>query len=189
MNAASLNNLLIQIEQAVRRIGLASAMVLLPALIVVRLFEVYTRAWLNQPGSLFNAMEREIFLLLVLLTIGAAYVSGSHVRVDVLRERFSPRVRSAIELLGGLLFVLPFGAVVMWYGTDMVMTTLQAGERAAVLLGAPMRWLLVAAIPFGIELFLVAVLTRMARHLFFLTGDLPDPDRQPLTTTSLSSRS
>ncbi|MGB7182589.1 MAG: TRAP transporter small permease subunit [Burkholderiaceae bacterium] len=185
-----MNSLLLQIEQAIRRISLASAMILLPALIVVRLVEVYTRAWLNQPGSYYNALERELFLLLILLTIGGAYVSNAHVRVDVLRERFSAKARSLIELLGGLLFVLPFGAVVIWYGTDLAVSTMRAGERAAITLGAPLRWMLVAAVPLGIELFVLAVVTRMLRHLFFLTGDLPDPNAQvtkPPTRDSLAT--
>lgn len=172
----TLNHILVSLEDAVRRIGLGAAMVLLPALILVRLVEIYTRSWLNHPGSVFNAMERELFLLLVLLIIGSAYVSGSHVRVDVLRERFSAQTRSLIELLGGLLFVLPFGAVVFWYGTDMVSSAWVAGERAAIALGAPVRWLLVAALPFGVLLFSLAVVVRMARHWFFLMGDLPDPE-------------
>jgi len=160
------------VERWVHRIGLWTAIILIPLLIGVRIVEMVTRK-LNTPSSLFNAMEAELFLLFAFLTIGAAYVSNAHVKVDILHERFSPQAKAWVDVLGALFFVLPFALIILWFGYDMVRLAFEAGERSALGLGRPLRWIIVAATPAGIGLFLLAVLCRMARQVLFLTGRGP----------------
>ena len=48
-----------------------------------------------------------------LLGLSYAYQADSHIRVDVLHERWSRRTQAWIELYGILLFMLPFIAVIL----------------------------------------------------------------------------
>lgn len=159
------DRLLRRTEVFIQRLSLVSAILLLPALIFIRVFEIYTRVNLNRPGSLFNNMESELFLIFIFLSIGAAYLNDAHVRVDILSARFSPRFKAQIELLGAVLFVLPITAIVLWYGVGMVWSAHADGETAAIALGAPVRWMIVAAVPIGIGLFALGVLARAIRLL------------------------
>jgi TRAP-type mannitol/chloroaromatic compound transport system permease small subunit len=156
-------------ETGIARIGLVLAIILLPLIMSARVFEVVARN-LNLPGSLFNAAEGELFVLFAFLTIASAYVSGAHVRVDIFRDRFGPKIRALIELAGGLLLVLPFCLVVVWYGAIIVETTWAHGERAAVALGGQLRWMIVASIPVGVGMLGLAVISRMIREAAFLLG-------------------
>ncbi|MEO1686827.1 MAG: TRAP transporter small permease subunit [Pseudomonadota bacterium] len=158
-----------RIENAVRLIGLAAALILIPLMIAVRATEIATRPW-NVAGSLFNAMEGELFILFAFLTLGAAYVADAHVRVDVLAERFSARTRAVIDLVGLVVFVLPFGAIVLAHGGTMARLSFEDGERMALTFGAATRWLMIGAIPFGVGLFLVAALCRAVRAWRLLRG-------------------
>jgi TRAP-type mannitol/chloroaromatic compound transport system permease small subunit len=119
----------------------------------------------NYTTSLPQYLEWELFVFLVLLTLGYAYVRGAHVRVDVIRERLGPRARSRIELIGLLLLMLPFTLVVVYYGIPYTIESYQAGEKLALGLGAPGRWLLKAAMPFGLGLFLIAAIIAAVRNL------------------------
>lgn len=157
------------IETLIRRLGFLAALILLPAMMLSRLTEITTR-YLHTPGSVFNAMESEFFLLFAFLIAGSAAVSDAHVRVDIFRDRFGPRVRAWIEILGTVFFVLPFTAAVIWYGSVLVGSAWQADERAAIALGAPVRWIIVLATPLGIGLLALAIVCRTARHIAFLTG-------------------
>ena len=154
-------------ERLVRSIGLYAAMTLLPLLIFGRVYEILTRA-LNTPGSIFNAMESELFLLFAFLIVGSAYVSNSHVKVDILESRFSKKTKAMIDLFGMIFFVLPFAAIVIWYGTTMVLLAYEAGERSAITFGAPLRWINVSVIPVGIGLFTIAAICRTLRSLLNL---------------------
>ena len=172
-----LTDTLVEIEKAVGRVGLISALILLPCLMSARVLEILLRNF-NLPGSLFNAMEREFFLLFAMLIVGSGYAWNTHVRVDILRDRFSPRRRAWIEGIGAAVFILPFAMVVLWYGTLQTGLVLSAGERAAIAFGAPLRWIVVGAMPYGILLFLIAVLARCARAILFLRGLGDDPFQQ-----------
>jgi TRAP-type mannitol/chloroaromatic compound transport system permease small subunit len=165
-----------QIDRWIRRISLIGAFIFLPLLIFVRVFEIYTRNIINQPSSLYNAMEREVFVVFIFLTFGAAYVSDGHVRVDVLRGRFSPRVKAWIETLGAIFLVLPLTAIVFWFGWDMVASAIKHGERSAIFFGASMRWFILATLPFGVALYAAAVLSRMTRNILYLKGAIAMPE-------------
>lgn len=166
--------LIAAIERQIRRVGFIAALILLPAMMLARLTEIVTRP-MNIPGSLFNAMEAEFFLLFAFLIAGAAAVSDGHVRVDIFRDRFGPRLRAWIDILGTVIFVLPFTAAVMWYGILLTGSALESGERAALAMGAPLRWVIVFATPFGIWLLALAILCRTARQIAFLIGRGPEP--------------
>lgn len=161
-------------EKLIRRLGFGAALILLPAMMIARLTEITTRS-MNIPGSLFNAMEAEFFLLFAFLIAGAAAVNDAHVRVDIFRDRFGPRGRAWIELLGTVVFVVPFAIVVIWYGAVLVESAWSDGERAAFALGAPVRWIVVLATPLGIGLLGLAILCRTIRHVWFLLGRAPAP--------------
>ncbi len=165
-----------RIDRWITRIGLTGAFIFLPCLIFVRVFEIYTRNIVNQPSSLYTALEREVFVVFIFLTFGAAYVSDGHVRVDVLRGQLSPRLKAWIEVIGAILLVAPLTAIVIWFGLDMVASAVKHGERAAIFFGAPMRWLVLATLPFGVAVYAAAVFSRMTRNILYLRGAAPIPE-------------
>lgn len=54
------------------------------------------------------------FAALFLLASAATLRDDGHVRVDILRPRFSPRGRAAIELAGAYLFIVPICILIFW---------------------------------------------------------------------------
>lgn len=169
-----LEHRLLLLEATLRRVGMIAALLLIPALMLTRLVEIITR-YLNTPGSLYNAMESELFLLFVFLTIAAAYAGDHHVRVDVFRDRMGPRVRAWVEIFGTLFFILPFACIVLWYGGILTGIVWTDGERSAIALGAPVRFLIIGAMPLGVAMFLIIALSRMTRTILFLQGNAADP--------------
>jgi len=64
-----------------------------------------------------NALnELQWYLFSVIFLLGAAYALNHdvHVRVDVLYSSLSRRARAWIDLLGSLLFLLPFSVLLLW---------------------------------------------------------------------------
>ena len=123
---------LLGVEATLRRAGIAMAMFLIPALMLARLTEILTRH-LNTPGSLYNAMESELFLLFAFLTLAAAYAGDHHVRVDIFRARMRPRPRAMLEIAGTVIFTLPF---TVWVLTTFMRELPTELEEAAVVDGA-----------------------------------------------------
>ena len=173
-----MTKILSMLEKLVSFIGIASALVLLPLLIGVRIYEIVMRKLFNAPSAFLQFIEWEAFTLLVLLSLGFAYVRNAHVRVDILRDRLKPGTRAGIELAGFLLFMVPVALVVIVAGVEYAADAYQIGERAALAFGRPFRWLIKGALPFGVGLFIVAATVAALRNLRFLRrGEgAPAPD-------------
>lgn len=147
-------------------VGLAS----LIALVTLRSYEIFSRNMLGKSSQFFDFAEAEAFLLLFFASLAYAYVRDAHVRVDVFRARWSPRLRAWGEILGAVVLVFPFVAIVGIYGIDRVAGIAELGQRSALALGAPFGWVIHAAMPLGIGLFGFAVAIAVVRNIRYLAG-------------------
>ena len=82
-----------------------------------------------------------------MLGIPYALKVGAHVRVDIFYARMSPRGRNLVDLVGSLLFLLPFGAFVIWVSLDYVATSWRIREGSPEVGGVPFVYLLKTLIP------------------------------------------
>jgi TRAP-type mannitol/chloroaromatic compound transport system permease small subunit len=105
--------------------------------------------------------------------IVACTARDRHVRVDVFRERMTPRLRAWVDLYGLLLLQAPFLALVLWSAVPFVAESFAVGERSAAAGGLPARWAIKAALPVAFALLCLATLARLARVAGTLFGDRP----------------
>ena len=110
-----------------------------------------------------------------LLGLSYAYQADSHIRVDVLHERWSPRTQAWIEFYGTLLFLIPFIVMILIFGFPFVSTSFELGEISQSPGGLPYRWLVKAALPAGFLLLLLAVVSRLSRVCAALFVDSEEP--------------
>lgn len=111
-----------------------------------------------------------IFAVIVLFGGVHAFRDGQHVQVDFLSANFSPRTRRVIEMLGDLLFLLPFSAIIVWYGTKFAWSAYLSGE-ASTYGGLSSRWIIKACLPLSFALLGIAGLSRALGSLHaLLTG-------------------
>jgi TRAP-type mannitol/chloroaromatic compound transport system permease small subunit len=68
----------------------------------------------NLSSNAWIELQWYLFSLVFLLGAAPALAKGAHVRVDVLYARVPPRARAWIDLLGSLLFLLPFTLFGLW---------------------------------------------------------------------------
>ena len=172
-----MSRLLYRAEKLLEWLCLCTGLFSLAMLIILRVYEIFSRNVLGESSQWFDFAESEAFLLLVFLSLALPYPRDAHVRVDVLRARWRPRTRARIEIIGAFGFVLPFAAVVIYYGAERVVDVADLGQRSALGLGAPIAWVIHASLPVGIGLFAGAVLLGSVRNVRFLLGqdDKPAP--------------
>ena len=89
--------------------------------------------------------------------------ADAHVRVDVLRERLRPRLQIWLELYGILLLLLPFVALIVWFGVPFAFEAFASGEVSQSPGGLSYRWLIKATLPLGFLLLLLSALARLLR--------------------------
>ncbi len=119
------------------------------ALMVTIIFDVITRRFLNVGSVTLQELEWHFHGALFLLCLGFTYLKDAHVRVDLFRDKFSVRTNRLIEIFGCLFFLLPYCAVVIYFGIDFAAIAYSAGEMSANTEGLAFRWIIKACLPLG----------------------------------------
>lgn len=121
-----------------------------------------SNAWLEAQWYVFGAL----FLL------GAGYTlkHNGHVRIDILYQRFSPRGQAWIDLLGGLLFLLPFAGLLTWLSWPMFMDAWHMQEMSPDD-GGLIRWPAKLLLPLGFGLLFLQGVSEIIKRIGALTGN------------------
>ena len=125
----------------------------------------------------FQDLEWHLHAALFLLCLGFAYSRNSHVRIEMLRDRFSTELKAWIEFLFCLIFLLPYSALVLYNGLDFAYRAFAINEVSAALTGLSHRWIIKSFVPIGMVLLLIGLLAVLLRNALFLFGP-PDVREQ-----------
>lgn len=101
-----------------------------------------------------------LMFVLVMLLFGHTYLEDGHVRVDVLRRRWSPRALAFIELTGCGLVLLPLSLVLLRYGWHALLDTSKYADAVI--------WVTKAAGALGPVLLALAGIAVVLRNVAFL---------------------
>jgi TRAP-type mannitol/chloroaromatic compound transport system permease small subunit len=97
-----------------------------------------------------SLIEGQWYLFALIFLLGAGYTlqRNGHVRVDVLRTRWPPRRQARMEVIGTLLFLLPFCLVMVLTSLDTVAESWRIAEGSPDPAGLP-RFPIKTIIPLG----------------------------------------
>lgn len=143
-------------------IGEAASWLWLAVLLVV-LGNVFSRFVLSRGSIALEELSWHLFGATLMLTLAYAVVRDDHVRVDVLREKFSLRSQAIIELLAILLLALP---VVILMVDALIPFAWQAfiyDERSQAPSGLPHRFIFKSVLPLGLALVALTLFSRATR--------------------------
>jgi len=127
-----------------------------------------SNAWLEIQWYLFGA----IFLL------GAGYTlkHNGHVRIDIFYNRLPPRGQAWVDLLGGVLFLLPMAVLLAWLAWAMLLEDWTSGEMSADA-GGLLRWPVKLLLPLGFALLALQGLSEVIKQAGVLSGRV-EPARE-----------
>jgi TRAP-type mannitol/chloroaromatic compound transport system permease small subunit len=114
-----------------------------------------------------------VWMHAVVFLLGAGYTfrNGGHVRVDILYGRASPTRKAWVDIVGTLIFLFPWLAVLAWDSQGFILGSWQLKESSQQTGGMPGMYLLKA----GIWVFCILVglqgLALLSRSILFLRGD------------------
>ena len=145
--------------------------------LVMILFGVYNAAvryiysYLGRNLSSNAYLDIQWYLFGAMFLLGAAYGlrHNAHVRVDIIAGRLSVRAQTWIELLGTVLFLLPFCAIVLWFSLDWVSISWQVKE-ASPNPGGLARYPIKLVVPAAFALLLLQGLSQLIKCVAVLTG-------------------
>jgi TRAP-type mannitol/chloroaromatic compound transport system permease small subunit len=137
-------------------------------LIAVIVLQVVLRYGFGHGLVVLEELQWHLYALAFMFGLAYALVTDSHVRVDLIYSRLPVRVRHWIEILGTLLLLLPFIAVILYYGLEFFHASWIHNERSLAPLGLPWRWAIKAVIPLSFLLLALAAVSRLWRTMVLL---------------------
>ena len=159
----------LKLENILVFIGKIGAWLSLP-LIGIIIFDIISRRFFVLGSTKLQEMEWHLHAALFLLALGYAYVKNSHVRIEVIRESFSTKLKSILEVIGILFFILPYTALIVWFGLDFVSRSFQMNEVSSALTGLSHRWIIKSFVPMGMAFLWLAGISVLFRNLAYLIG-------------------
>jgi TRAP-type mannitol/chloroaromatic compound transport system permease small subunit len=124
-------------------------------------------------GSLW-LQESIVYAHATLFMLAAAWTlaAGGHVRVDIFYTDASPRRKALVDLVGTLVFLLPFALALLWLSLPYVARSWALLERSREASGLPLVFLLKTLIPlFAILLGLQGIVQAIRATLALRRGE------------------
>ncbi len=129
-------------------------------------FDLSSNAWLE--------LQWYLFAYVFLCGAGYVFLKNAHVRIDFVSSRLSARARNWIDVVGIILFLLPFCILVISLGWPFFFNSWKSGELS-LNAGGLIRWPAYLTIPLGFALLLLQGLSELIKRIAFLRGHIPDP--------------
>jgi len=133
--------------------------------IIRKVFDVSSNAWLEMQWQLFGA----VFMLAAAWT----FLDNEHIRIDIVNSRFPKRVRDWIDLLGHLVFFMPFVLLMLYDGIPFFQQSYRINEQS-LNAGGLAQWPAKLLIPLGFFFLLLQGVSEIIKRIAVMRGELRD---------------
>lgn len=135
--------------------------------IVRKLFNVSSNAWLELQWMLFGA----VFLMCASWTLQLK----EHIRIDIVNSMLPKRVRQWIDLLGHLLFLLPFTVLIVYHSWPFFLRSYAINEQSLSAGGLP-QWPAKGLVVIGFVMLTFQGISEVIKQIAIMTGRLEDEE-------------
>ena len=135
--------------------------------IVRKVFSVSSNAWLELQWMLFGA----VFLLCASWTLQVK----EHIRIDIVNSMLPKRVRQWIELLGHVLFLMPFALLIVYHSWPFFTRSYAINEQSLSAGGLP-QWPAKGLVVIGFVMLSFQGISEIIKQVAVMRGDLEDDE-------------
>lgn len=126
-------------------------------------FSISSNAWLEIQWYMFGT----------LVLLGASYTlkKNEHVRVDIVYSNISTRKQIWIDIVGGVLFLLPATLILSYLSWPVFYNSFMQGEVSSNA-GGLLRWPIKIFLPIGFALLSLQGVSELIKRVAILRGDM-----------------
>ena len=149
-----------RVEDCIRAIGNATSWLAL-VLVAIVCASVLLRYAFGVSSLAFDELQWHIYSGSWILGFSYATAQRTHVRNDILYNRYSEINQKRVDFYSHLVLVLPFAVIMSYHAWDFVAWSWQQNEGSIDPGGLPHRWVIKSILFAGLVLFGVAALARV----------------------------
>ena len=117
--------------------------------------DVLLRYVFNFSTAALYEMEWHLFAIIFLLASPYTLQKNKHVRVDVFYNNFSKRKKNIIDLIGNIIFLIPFSFIIFYTSLPFVADSYSILESSPDPGGLPYRFIIKSIIPIAFFLLMI----------------------------------
>jgi TRAP-type mannitol/chloroaromatic compound transport system permease small subunit len=155
------------IENTIEKIGRWCS-ALNVVLIVAIIAQVVLRYGFGLGMVQLEELQWHLYAVNVVFGLSYCQVTNSHIRLDVLHDKFSRRTKEKIEILGILILLMPLIYVIFYHSIDFLWEAIRTGERSDSPMGLCCRWIPKALIPISMILLFLSATARVVKAFSYL---------------------
>ena len=110
-------------------------------------YDVISRYFFHGGSIALQELEWHLFGVMILFGMSYTLKTEGHVRVDFIYNNLSPKKQALINILGTLIFIIPFALFIVYGSYDFVMDSYTTNEISDDPGGLTHRWIIKAMIP------------------------------------------
>jgi TRAP-type mannitol/chloroaromatic compound transport system permease small subunit len=154
------------------RVGRFTMWLILATTVISAGNAIVRKAFNTSSNSLLE-IQWYLFAAVFMLGAGYGFLKNSHVRIDFVSARLSPRTRNWIDVGGIVLVLIPFCLICIALSWPMFVQAYESGEMSQNA-GGLIRWPVYALMPLGFALLLLQALSELLKRVLFLRDLGPD---------------
>ncbi len=159
-----MNKIADKIDAANEKIGRSVSWLTL-ILVLLVCYDVISRYLFKSSIVAIQELQWHFFAIIFLVAAAYTLKYDEHVRVDVLYSKFSPRTQAVINLIGTIIFLIPFCLLIVYASRNFVFSSFQIAETSPDPGGLPARYILKAILPISFFLILLQGIALILRSI------------------------
>lgn len=133
--------------------------------IFVIILQVVLRYGFGHGLVLLEELQWHFYAVAFMFGLSYAMMSDSHVGMDLVYEKLSPKWQCRWDIFGILILLLPFACLIFYYSLDFVHESWRLNERSVAPQGLPWRWAIKSVLPISFALLVMASISRLIRTI------------------------
>lgn len=152
------------LEKIIKKIGETCSWLSFILVILISL-DVFLRYVFNFSSASLYELEWHMFAVIFMIGSSLTLQKDEHVRVDVFYNKFSDKGKIIINLIGNIIFLLPFSLVIFYTSIPFVEDSFRVLESSPDPGGLPFRFFIKSIIPISFLLLALQGILNVYKNL------------------------
>ena len=133
----------------------------------------------------FLELQWVLFSIIFLLCSPWTLLKNEHIRIDVVNHSLPLKVRSWIDMIGHVFFLVPFAIILLWTSIPFFLSSFRLNEQSFSAGGLP-QWPAKSLIMIGMTLLLLQAASEIIKRAAAMAGVIPDPNAVVLSAHQIA---
>ncbi|MGD2097166.1 MAG: TRAP transporter small permease subunit [Desulfobacterales bacterium] len=133
--------------------------------IVAIIIQVILRYGFGHGLVLLEELQWHFYAVAFMFGLSYAVTTDSHVGMDLVFDKLSPKWQCRWDIFGILVLLLPFAALICYQSLDFVYESWRLNERSVAPQGLPWRWAIKSVVPLSFAMLVLSAVSRLIRTI------------------------